>query len=59
MDHAAARVAGDGVKTAAFYGGAVVLEGRYQYRDGGSYRFINDFAKTYIDDLAAKPKLTR
>jgi phosphomannomutase/phosphoglucomutase len=37
----------------------IVLEGRYQYRDGGSYRFINNFAKTYIDDLAAKPKLTR
>jgi len=37
----------------------IVLEGRYQYRDGGSYRFVNNFAKTYIDDLADRPKLSR
>ncbi len=37
----------------------IVLEGRYQYRDGGTYVFENDFPARYLKDLTARPKLKR
>ncbi len=38
----------------------IVLAGEYRYRDGGSYRFVPDFAKTYLDDLMSRARpLTR
>ena len=37
----------------------IVLGGTYQYRDGGGYVFVEDFRKTYLDDLTKRPKLTR
>ena len=37
----------------------IVLEGRFQSRSGGSYVYVEDFAKTYLDDLAGHTKLTR
>ncbi len=38
---------------------AIVLEGRYQTRDGGRYLFIPDVAERYSDDLTDRPKLKR
>ncbi len=37
----------------------IVLEGRFRYADGGSYRFVEGFADRYIADLLDRPKLTR
>ena len=37
----------------------IVLEGRFGYADGGSYRFVEGFADRYIADLLDRPKLTR
>ncbi len=37
----------------------IVLEGRYQYRDGGTYVFENDFPARYLKDLTERPKLKR
>ena len=37
----------------------IVLEGRFRYADGGSYRFVEGFADRYIADLLYRPKLTR
>ncbi|NGM35527.1 phosphomannomutase/phosphoglucomutase [Methylobacterium sp. DB0501] len=38
----------------------IVLAGAFQYRDGGSYRFVPDFAATYLDDLVSRARpLTR
>ena len=34
----------------------IVLEGRFQSRSGGSYVYVEDFAKTYLDDLASRQK---
>ena len=38
---------------------SIVLEGRFRDAPGGSYRYVSDFRKTYLDDLLARPKLTR
>jgi phosphomannomutase/phosphoglucomutase len=37
----------------------IVLSGAYRYADGGSYRFVPDFAARYIDDLTNRPKVSR
>ncbi len=37
----------------------IVLGGRYQARPGGSYVFVENFGKTYLDDLASHAKLSR
>ena len=37
----------------------IVLEGRYQYREGGTYLFENDFPARYLKDLTDRPKLKR
>jgi phosphomannomutase/phosphoglucomutase len=37
----------------------IVLEGRFRYADGGSYRFVNDFPKRYIADLTNRAPLKR
>ncbi len=37
----------------------IVLEGRFRYADGGSYRFVEAFADRYIADLLDRPKLKR
>jgi phosphomannomutase / phosphoglucomutase len=37
----------------------IVLEGRFRYADGGSYRFVENFPARYLADLANRPKLTR
>lgn len=38
----------------------IVLGGTYQYRDGGSYEFVEGFAETYLKDLRSRAKpLTR
>ncbi len=37
----------------------IVLEGRYQYREGGTYVFENDFPARYLKDLTDRPKLKR
>jgi phosphomannomutase/phosphoglucomutase len=37
----------------------IVLSGAYRYADGGSYRFVPDFAARYIDDLTNRPKISR
>jgi phosphomannomutase/phosphoglucomutase len=34
----------------------IVLGGTYQYRDGGSYEFVEGFAETYLADLKARAK---
>jgi phosphomannomutase/phosphoglucomutase len=38
---------------------AIVLEGKYRYADGGSYRFVEDFPARYIADLVNRPKIAR
>ena len=37
----------------------IVLEAAFQPRAGGGYRFVPDFAETYLADLAARPRVTR
>ena len=37
----------------------IVLEGRYQYREGGTYVFENDFPARYLKDLTDRPALKR
>ncbi len=37
----------------------IVLEGRFMPRSGGGYQFVEDFGKTYLDDLVSRTKLTR
>ena len=37
----------------------IVLEGRYTYADGGSYRFVENFPARYIGDLTNRPKIKR
>ncbi len=37
----------------------IVLEGRYRYREGGTYVFENDFPARYLKDLTERPKLKR
>ena len=37
----------------------IVLEGRFRYADGGSYRFVNDFPKRYIADLTNRAPFQR
>ena len=37
----------------------IVLAGSYHYAEGGSYVFVNDFPKLYLDDLTSRPKLGR
>ncbi|MCF4124385.1 phosphomannomutase/phosphoglucomutase [Methylobacterium sp. SyP6R] len=38
----------------------IVLSGEFRYRDGGGYRFVPDFSKTYLDDLMSRARpLTR
>ncbi|GJD54175.1 phosphomannomutase/phosphoglucomutase [Methylobacterium dankookense] len=34
----------------------IVLGGTYQYRDGGSYEFVEGFAETYLKDLKTRAK---
>ncbi len=34
----------------------IVLGGTYQYRDGGSYEFVEGFSETYLADLKARAK---
>ncbi|WP_036259858.1 phosphomannomutase/phosphoglucomutase [Methylocapsa aurea] len=38
---------------------AIVLEGKFRYADGGSYRFVEDFPARYIADLVNRPKIAR
>ena len=37
----------------------IVLNAKFNIRDGGSYQFIDDFPARYIADLANRPKLKR
>ena len=37
----------------------IVLEGRFKPRSGGAYEYVEDFGKTYLDDLASHTQLTR
>ena len=37
----------------------IVLSGAYETRDGGGYRFVENFADIYIADLARHPRLKR
>jgi phosphomannomutase/phosphoglucomutase len=37
----------------------IVLNGDFDLTDGGSYEFVPDFRKTYIDDLVAGKRITR
>lgn len=37
----------------------IVLSGRFRMADGGGYRFVENFPKTYIDDLCDRPKIGR
>jgi phosphomannomutase/phosphoglucomutase len=37
----------------------IVLEGRFRYADGGSYRFIENFPARYIADLTNRSKIKR
>jgi phosphomannomutase / phosphoglucomutase len=37
----------------------IVLEGRFDLAGGASYRFIDHFAQTYIEDLTSRPRLDR
>ncbi|CAO4175677.1 Phosphomannomutase/phosphoglucomutase (AlgC) [Methylorubrum populi] len=34
----------------------IVTSGAFQYREGGSYEFVHDFAKIYLDDLVSRAK---
>jgi phosphomannomutase/phosphoglucomutase len=37
----------------------IVLGARFDLRGGGAYEFVADFPQAYIDDLTARPKLSR
>jgi phosphomannomutase/phosphoglucomutase len=37
----------------------IVMNARFELPGGGSYRFVQDFAARYIDDLTDRPKLKR
>ncbi|MGH6813069.1 MAG: phosphomannomutase/phosphoglucomutase, partial [Methylocella sp.] len=37
----------------------IVLQGKFRYADGGSYRFVEDFPVRYIADLTNRPKISR
>jgi phosphomannomutase/phosphoglucomutase len=37
----------------------IVLDGKFRYAEGGSYRFVEDFPARYIADLTDRPKITR
>ena len=37
----------------------IVLEGKFRYAVGGSYRFVEDFPARYIADLTNRPKIGR
>src|SRR6202040_1725982 len=37
----------------------IVLNGRYQSKEGGAYDFVEDFPARYIADLTRRPKLKR
>ena len=37
----------------------IVLEGRWQQRNGGTYKYVSGYRERYLDDLADRPKLTR
>ncbi|SFK70657.1 phosphomannomutase/phosphoglucomutase [Methylocapsa palsarum] len=37
----------------------IVLSGAFRYADGGSYRFVEDFASRYIADLVNRPRIKR
>lgn len=37
----------------------IVLGGLYQTKLGGAYHFVDNFAKTYMDDLLNRPKLKK
>src|ERR1700680_4166591 len=37
----------------------IVLQGKFRYADGGSYRFVEDFPARYIADLTNRPKIAR
>ncbi len=37
----------------------IVLAGKYRYADGGSYRFVENFAARYIDDLTNRSRIGR
>ena len=37
----------------------IVLSGKFEYADGGSYRFVENFPARYAADLTDRPKLTR
>jgi len=37
----------------------IVLQGKFRYADGGSYRFVEDFPARYIADLVNRPKIAR
>ena len=37
----------------------IVLEGKFRYADGGSYRFIENFPARYIADLTDRPRIKR
>jgi phosphomannomutase/phosphoglucomutase len=37
----------------------IVLQGKFRYADGGSYRFVENFPARYIADLTNRPKIKR
>jgi phosphomannomutase / phosphoglucomutase len=37
----------------------IVLQGKFRYADGGSYRFVEDYPARYIADLTNRPKFRR
>jgi phosphomannomutase / phosphoglucomutase len=37
----------------------IVLSGAFEAREGGSYRFVENFAQTYMADLTDRPRLRR
>jgi phosphomannomutase / phosphoglucomutase len=37
----------------------IVLSGKFEYADGGSYRFVENFPARYAADLTNRPKLAR
>ncbi|MGH6794374.1 MAG: phosphomannomutase/phosphoglucomutase [Methylocella sp.] len=37
----------------------IVLQGKFRYADGGSYRFVENFPARYSADLTKRPKISR
>jgi phosphomannomutase / phosphoglucomutase len=37
----------------------IVLQGKFRYADGGSYRFVENFPARYIADLTKRPRISR